>query len=294
LASVGVNDAFYSYKIVQKQNLLKQVYHELHLDKQWNGPSELGTLYVLPEYRKKGVGRFLSLSRFIFIAIHKKRFKDEIISELRGASDSEGSSPFWKHVMKHFFDMPFAEADLQTQRDKSFIEEGLPTSPLILETLPKQAQEVIGQTHDYTVGAKRILEDEGLSLSNHVDIFDAGPKLSAKRDDLKVFSRLKIVPKYSLTESLSNAVMHIVASGRLSDFRACCTSMTVAEDKSCVIMHSPALAACTDRESSLVRLPLYVPKSMKDYFSKGNNFLQNFSFIYRLFSLGVSSLKEKL
>ena len=75
LASVGVNRPFLTFdiktvKTKSKQLDLNSTYDIFTLKKQYNGPSELLTLFLHPDYRKFGIGRFLSLVRFLFIRQH--------------------------------------------------------------------------------------------------------------------------------------------------------------------------------------------------------------------------------
>jgi arginine N-succinyltransferase len=69
--------------------------------------------------------------------------------------------------------------------NKKFIADLMPTHPIYIPLLPKEAQEAIGQVQEETRPAVKIVEEEGFSFSGMVDIFDAGPILSAKRDQVR-------------------------------------------------------------------------------------------------------------
>ena len=75
----------------------------LHLEKIHDGPTEIGSLFLLPEYRGQKRGRLLSLSRFAFMAAHPKRFAEDVIAEMRGVMSEDGQCPFWEAIGKHFF-----------------------------------------------------------------------------------------------------------------------------------------------------------------------------------------------
>jgi len=107
-ARTGGNTSFYVYEINYEKfshsplKISKEV-RVLHLKKINKGPSELCSLYLKPEFRHLGQGRLLALSRYLFIAIHKKRFSHEIIAIMRGYRNAKNKSPFWQALGKYFF-----------------------------------------------------------------------------------------------------------------------------------------------------------------------------------------------
>ena len=99
-----------------------------------------------------------------------------IIAEMRGVSDEEGHSPFWQWLQEHFFTIDFPTADhLIGIGNKVFISELMPKHPIYANLLGKEAQEVIGQVHEKTKPALKLLEKEGFEHRGYVDLFDAGP-----------------------------------------------------------------------------------------------------------------------
>src|SRR3546814_18157633 len=50
-------------------------------------------------------------SDLLFIAMHRARFADRVLAELRGVIDERGGSPFWDGVAGRFFGMGFQDAD---------------------------------------------------------------------------------------------------------------------------------------------------------------------------------------
>lgn len=196
-SKVGGFKPFYSFRIEnidlhsKSLNKRKEV-RVLHLHRDYNGPSALGTLYLRPDYRRSGVGRFLSLVRFIFMADFKNSFEPDVIAEMRGVIDEKGYSPFWEAVGRHFFDIDFPEADYLTGVDKTFIEELMPPHPVYVNLLPKEAQNVIGKTHPNTEPALNILYNEGFTFSHHVDIFEAGPLIHADLHSIRSIRQSKV------------------------------------------------------------------------------------------------------
>ena len=78
-ARVGTQRPYYSFLVNQQDK-----HPTLELIQQRIGPTEIGSLFLSPNYRGKGIGRLLSLSRFLFIHSFKKHFTNTIIAELRG------------------------------------------------------------------------------------------------------------------------------------------------------------------------------------------------------------------
>ena len=192
-SKVGGFQPFWTYEIkkVQKTSKLLNVNKEvryLQVKMEHNGPSEVGTLFLDPDFRQGNSGRLLSLSRFVFVAEHRQLFEDSFVAELRGRIDQSGESVFWDCLGAHFFDVPFEKADLMVNEDKSFIDELMPKHPIYISLLPKEAQVVIGMVHDDSRPAMRLLEQEGFSQIEEVDIFEAGPIVEAKTDDIRTIS----------------------------------------------------------------------------------------------------------
>ncbi len=197
LSKIGGFDPFYFYR-QEKQRMASgtiDVEHELntlHVEKIYDGPAEICSLYLSPDYRSSQNGRFLSLSRFLYMANHLAFFENEVIAEMRGRVDKLGHSPFWEAVGKKFFKIDFPEADYLTMKNKKFIEELLPNYPIIVDLLPQQAQRVVGKVHPNTVPALKILNQEGFEECGLVGIFESGPVVKAKIEDIRTIKRSKV------------------------------------------------------------------------------------------------------
>src|SRR5690606_15072354 len=118
--------------------------------------------------------------RFMLLAQRPGRFADRVVAEMRGRCDQHGVSPFWEAVMRPFFQVDFPVADALSTIAKNFIEELISPFPIPLELLPQGAREVIGQVHPETEPAVKLLNGEGFTATNMIDIFDAGPVLECK------------------------------------------------------------------------------------------------------------------
>ncbi|MGA1204568.1 MAG: arginine N-succinyltransferase [Opitutales bacterium] len=225
LSRVGGFDPFYTYKIrnslqeYEPLSVHKSV-QTLELVKNHKGPSEICSLFLHPQYRHSGIGRLLSLSRFCFIKALPERFDKEIIAELRGYLDAKGRSPFWEAVGKNFFWSDYYQADvLSGIGEKDFIEALMPEFPIYVSLLPKSAQSVIGKVHPQTEPARRILIKEGFLPTDQIDIFDGGPILKARREDLRTWQGVRNIRTRIVDTLPMDANSYLLANGRL-DFRS--------------------------------------------------------------------------
>src|SRR5690606_23108721 len=116
MTQVGQQWPFYSYRLTtltqHSEALQRTVRAEmLSLVTDLEGSSEVGGLFLHPSERAGGLGMLLARSRYLFIAMHRARFADRVLAELRGVQDERGGSPFWDGVAGRFFGMSFQEAD---------------------------------------------------------------------------------------------------------------------------------------------------------------------------------------
>jgi arginine N-succinyltransferase len=117
----------------------------------------------------------------MFIAAHLQRFAEAVITEIVGYSDEEGRSPFWDALGKHFFDLPYTEAErLCGLESRTFLAELMPQYPIYVPMLPQAAQDCIGRIHPDGQEAFDILEREGFETNSYIDLFDGGPTLYAR------------------------------------------------------------------------------------------------------------------
>lgn len=233
-AAVGLDDAFYHYhlgKVVHSSRSLG-VYKTvdlLTLCNDYTGVSELCTLFLRPPFRQKYNGKLLSKVRFLFLAEFAERFSDRIIAELRGVSDEHGNSPFWQWLQEHFFSVDFPTADYLTGiGHKEFIAELMPKYPIYVSLLSKAAQRVIGKVHEQTRPALALLESEGFSCRGYVDIFDAGPTVEARTDQIRTIreSRRLTINISDITPGKATEP-YLISNTSLLDFRACWAELSL-------------------------------------------------------------------
>ncbi|WP_397591803.1 arginine N-succinyltransferase [Sphingorhabdus sp.] len=227
--NVGQKWPFYSYRIgalTQHSVELERTFRAdiLNLSTDLEGATEVGGLFLHPGERAGGLGMLIARSRYLFIRNHRQRFADRTIAELRGVIDEAGGSPFWDGVAGRFFGMSFQEADeFNAKFGNQFIADLMPKHPVYIAMLQESAKTVIGVPHPSGRAAMRMLENEGFGWENYIDIFDGGPTMTARTDQIRSIREAKDV---TITE-ISNSVgeqksdqKKLLTLGRLHAFKA--------------------------------------------------------------------------
>ena len=244
MTQVGQQWPFYSYRLntltQYSQELDRTVRAEmLSLVTDLEGSSEVGGLFLHPNERAGGLGLLLARSRYLFIAMHRERFADRVLAELRGIIDERGGSPFWDGVAGRFFGMSFQEADyFNAINGNQFIADLMPKHPVYVAMLDDDARSVIGVPHPTGRAAMRMLENEGFHYDGYVDIFDGGPTMVARTDSVKSVQESVRATISSL--ECDKGERAIIATGRLSNFRACYGARTLNEDGTIAIASATA------------------------------------------------------
>lgn len=245
-ATIGEMPPFFNFRLITEAQSSAVVGRRFNMDvligvNDFTGCTEVGSLFVRPEHRAAGVGRSLAQCRYLLIAANPLRFRDTVVSELRGVVSRDGVSPFWEAVGRHFFRMDFAEADkLSAITDNQFILDLMPQHPIYVDLLPEAARAAIGKCHVDGEGARRLLEWEGFSFSKVVDIFDGGPLVSAPRDAIRTrreARRLRLEPSSDLGE----ARRALIATPAIEGYR-CAPSRAVVSGERAMV-HPDVLAA---------------------------------------------------
>lgn len=221
---VGQQWPFYSYRLTtltqHSQELNRTVRAELlSLVTDLEGCSEVGGLFLHPGERAGGLGLLLARSRYLFIAMHRRRFADRVLAELRGIIDERGGSPFWDGVAGRFFGMSFQEADyFNAINGNQFIADLMPKHPVYVAMLDDDARSVIGLPHPSGRAAMKMLENEGFAYEGYVDIFDGGPTMTARTDQVK--SVVEACRHRVERCDLEYGERAIIATGSLDGFRS--------------------------------------------------------------------------
>jgi arginine N-succinyltransferase len=266
ISKIGGFQPYYFYKVQTTHHESKLIGVEndvvsLHFHFIHNGPAEICSLYLHPDFRNSQNGRFLSLSRFLFIAENRKFFENEIIAEMRGMVKDSGVSAFWEAVGKHFFKVDFPTADSLYMKNKRFIEELLPKYPIMANILPEDAQLVIGKVHPHTEPAKRILEQEGFKYSGLVGIFEPGPVLIADVDNIRTIKE-SIVGEITEIDEKPFKSEDFIISRTSEDFR-CALGGVVQLKSGGLKISGVAAAALKLRLGDKIRFVSFRPKEAK-------------------------------
>ena len=226
---VGQRWPFYSYRIgalTQHSVELERTFRAdiLNLSTDLEGTTEVGGLFLHPGERAGGLGMLIARSRYLFIRNHRERFADRTIAELRGVIDEAGGSPFWDGVAGRFFGMSFQEADeFNAKFGNQFIADLMPKHPVYIAMLQESAKTVIGVPHPSGRAAMRMLENEGFAWENYIDIFDGGPTMTARTDQIRSIREAKdvTITKISHSEGEQNIDQKkLLTIGRLHAFKA--------------------------------------------------------------------------
>ena len=222
---VGETWPFYSYRMTTLTQHSKELGRSfraemLSLVTDLEGASEVGGLFLHPSERAGGLGLLLARSRYLFIAMHRARFGDRILAELRGVIDERGGSPFWDGVAGRFFGMTFQDADyFNAINGNQFIADLMPKHPVYIAMLPESARSAIGLPHPSGRAAMRMLEGEGFSAEGYIDIFDGGPTMTARTDNVASIAGARVVQLDGVGDESGERAL--VASGTLAAFRCC-------------------------------------------------------------------------
>ena len=250
---VGQSWPFYSYRLAtltqHSQELERTVRAELlSLVTDLEGSSEVGGLFLHPSERAGGLGLLLARSRYLFIASHRPRFGDRILAELRGIIDERGGSPFWDAIGGKFFGMSFQEADeFNAIPGNQFIADLMPKHPVYVAMLPEEARRVIGLPHPSGRAAMRMLENEGFSYDGYVDIFDGGPTMIARTDNVTSIRNAACAPVSDVT--LAKGEKALLATGRLAEFRCCYGARQLTADGVAIDVRAAELLGVSEGDS---------------------------------------------
>ena len=264
--AVGLDEPFYNYRIGTLVHSSRELdvftrMETLYLSNDLTGATELCSLFLHPDYRSGNNGKWLSKSRFLFIAQFPHLFTEKLIAEMRGYQGEDGTSPFYEGLGRHFFKMDFNHVDdLTALGKKAFIAELMPRQPMYVAYLPDEAQAVIGKVHRSTAPARKLLEQEGMHFEGYVDIFDAGPVLQARVSELRAMRESTLATADAATVSGDTEPL-LISNTVLQDFRMILTSANPVAGKIGLSASELELLHCHSGDS-IRTLPLSVRKNV--------------------------------
>ncbi len=222
---IGTESPFYSYRrslIVKYSRELGKTIETpvLNLVNDFTRASEVGSLFLSASHRHSAHGQFLSRSRYVMMSDFPDYFSDDVIAEMRGYQSEDGQSPFWKALGKKFFDLPFENADyISATKGSQFIQDLMPKYPVYIGLLSKEAQECVGKPHTISAKAMHMLEKEGFRFDGYVDVFDGGPTVHCRREQIKSVREAKNYTA-KISDNLDDkAQRYIISNKNIKNYR---------------------------------------------------------------------------
>ncbi len=233
-SAVGLDYGFVNYRINKTVHASKQLRKRIERrllvpTHDFTGCAEVGSLFLSPDARGGGYGKFLGKARYLFIAQHRELVADPVCAELRGWRGPNGEQPFWDALGKPFFDMEFEAADVaNSAMGNQFIADLMPRHPIYAALLPKAARDILGRPHDSAAPAFNMLLKEGFAYRGYIDVFDGGPLVDAKIDDIKTIKDSKTY-RIGNVSDVGEAPLMLMSAGRLTTYRATRASARVTD-----------------------------------------------------------------
>ncbi len=221
---IGVDSPFINFDIIGEG--LDQF---LVASSRFKGATEVGSLFLHPDYRAYGLGKYLAKARYMLMAAEPWRFGDTIIAELRGICGAKGS-PLYDYLFKDRLEKTFLEADTEYyDRNPDALGDIVPIGRIDVSRFPLEVRASLAQPHPSGKGALRMLQNEGFIFSGTIDLFDAGPIVYAHRDTIRT-----VMERHSgavaVTAALPVGTPYLICAGNVADFRAVVTSATENSD----------------------------------------------------------------
>ncbi len=172
----------------------RHFYHTLlRIGYSYDGPTEIGGLVIMPDYRRASdrLGTFISYVRFVFLAAHRAWFQSEVLAELMPPLQPDGTSHLWEALGRRFTGLSYAEADRLSKKNKEFVKGLFPEGVIHATLMSEEAQKVIGKTGAQTRGVEKLLQRIGFRYAHRVDPFDGGPHFTARMDEISLIGNTR-------------------------------------------------------------------------------------------------------
>lgn len=237
MAKHGTDDVPHNFFKILKKNHYSDdlgigfIHQVLRFQMDTDGPSEIGGLLVDKMYRRRPekLGKQISLSRFLYVAMHMDDFENRILCELTPPLTEEGRSEFWEALGRRFTSLPYQEADLLSQSHKEFISSLFPIEDIYLCLLDAKARSVLGRVGEQTKPAQHLLESIGFEYLEEVDPFDGGPHYGC---DTKNIGPIKHGRRVRVTEfSDASYKEHGLVATTHDEFRAALVNYDLRDDE---------------------------------------------------------------
>lgn len=237
IAKHGTEDAPHCYFKILKRDHFSQdlgigfIHQVLRFQLDNDGPTEIGGLLVDRDYRRRPekLGKQISLTRFLFMAMFPDKFEERVLCELTPPLTEEGRSEFWEALGRRFTGLPYQEADALSQSNKEFIESLFPEEDIYLSLLDSKARLVLGRVGEQTKPAQHLLESIGFEYLEEVDPFDGGPHYGVATKNILPVKKAKKL-KLDHSEEAPYKQRGLVGLGEV-DFRATLSGYEIKDDR---------------------------------------------------------------
>ena len=190
----------------------------------FDGPTEIGGLVVEPGSRggPEHPGKQLAFVRFLYMAMHRERFRDTVLAELMPPLTRDGHSRFWEAFGRRFTGLDYLTADRLSRENKEFIQQLFPPVDVYATLFPPGVRRCLGAVGPDTEPIRRLLTRIGFRDVGRIDPFDGGPHYEAKLDDVTLVRarRSARLAGASLAGAAAEALVAFEPRGGPDRFRA--------------------------------------------------------------------------
>jgi arginine N-succinyltransferase len=154
----------------------------LSLGFHFDGPTEIGGLVVEPGARgaPERPGKQLAFVRFLYLAMHRERFRETVLAELMPPLTRDGRSRFWEAFGRRFTGLDYRIADRLSRENKEFIQQLFPPFDVYATLFPPGVRRHLGEVGPATEPVRHLLSTIGFRYVSRVDPFDGGPHYEAR------------------------------------------------------------------------------------------------------------------
>jgi arginine N-succinyltransferase len=152
----------------------------------FDGPTEIGGLVVEPGARgaPDHPGKQLAFVRFLYMAMHRERFRELVLAELMPPLTRDGRSLFWEAFGRRFTGLDYRSADRLSRENKEFIQQLFPPVDVYATLFPPGVRRHLGEVGPATEPVRRLLARIGFRPVSRIDPFDGGPHYEARLEDV--------------------------------------------------------------------------------------------------------------
>jgi len=162
----------------------------------FDGPTEIGGLVVEPGARgaPEHAGKQLAWVRFLYMAMHRGRFRETVLAELMPPLTRDGRSRFWEAFGRRFTGLDYRTADRLSRENKEFIQQLFPPVDVYATLFPPGVRRHLGEVGPATEPVRRLLERIGFRYVSRIDPFDGGPHWEARLEEVSLVRAHRSAP----------------------------------------------------------------------------------------------------